>query len=301
MRAREVSPDVVQHHDDHDQPAQQVYVVHPPPRGRGGRDPHAYAVRARWGVGGKNGCHRSSSVRAKVGMNSDDYCAERRPVRTPGGILLPMTVPTLRRVTAGRYVQPLREGGSLPAVVDTDDGACTWSSSAARGRAPRALVAELLVGLLAGRARAPVPELALVELPPPFGRSEPDPEIQDLLRRSHGLNVGLRYLDGAFNFDGAAAGRPGRPRSSPRALVWLDALVDQSRPDPPQPQPAGLAAPPLADRPRRRALRPSRLGRRDRRAGAGTVPAASRDTCCWRAATDWRRWTQTSAAARWTG
>jgi hypothetical protein len=80
------------------------------------------------------------------------------------------------------------------------------------------------VGLIAARLELAVPELALVEVPPPFGRSEPDPEIQDLLRRSHGLNVGLRYLDGAFNFDGAAAAELITPEFAAR-LVWLDALV----------------------------------------------------------------------------
>ena len=156
-------------------------------------------------------------------MDYEGNCAERRPVRTPGGILPPMTVPPLSRVTAGRYVQPLREGGSLPAVVDTDGGLYVVKFRGA-GQGPRALVAELLVGLIAARLELAVPELALVEVPPPFGRSEPDPEIQDLLRRSHGLNVGLRYLDGAFNFDGSAAAELITPEFAAR-LVWLDALV----------------------------------------------------------------------------
>ena len=134
-----------------------------------------------------------------------------------------MPIPPLRRVDAGRYVQPLREGGSLPAVVDTDDGLYVVKFRGA-GQGPRALVAELLVGLLAARLELPVPELALVDVPPPFGRSEPDPEIQDLLRRSHGINVGLRYLDGAFNFDAAAAAELVTPEFAAR-LVWLDGLV----------------------------------------------------------------------------
>jgi hypothetical protein len=134
-----------------------------------------------------------------------------------------MPIPSLRRVTAGRYVQPLREGGSLPAVVDTDDGLYVVKFRGA-GQGPRALVAELLVGLIAGRLELPVPQLALVEVPPPFGRSEPDPEIQDLLRRSHGTNVGLRYLDGAFNFDPSAAAELITPAFAAR-LVWLDGLV----------------------------------------------------------------------------
>jgi hypothetical protein len=133
------------------------------------------------------------------------------------------TLPPLPRVTATRYVQPLREGGSLPAVVETDDGLYVVKFRGA-GQGPRALVAELLVGDIASLLGLPAPALALVHLPPPFGRSEPDPEIQDVLRRSHGLNVGLRYLDGAFNFDGAAAADLVTPEFAAR-LVWLDALV----------------------------------------------------------------------------
>jgi hypothetical protein len=134
-----------------------------------------------------------------------------------------MTMRPFPRVTAMRYVQPLREGGSLPAVVDTDDDLYVVKFRGA-GQGPKALIAELLVGLMAEVLELPIPQLALVDLPPPFGRSEPDPEIQDLLRRSHGLNVGLRYLDGAFNFDPTAAGQLITPEFAAR-LVWLDALV----------------------------------------------------------------------------
>ncbi|HEU4525617.1 MAG TPA: HipA family kinase [Gemmatimonadales bacterium] len=134
-----------------------------------------------------------------------------------------MAIGALPRVLAMRYVQPLREGGSLPAVVETDDGLYVVKFRGA-GQGPRALVAEVLVWLIAEVLGLPVPPLALVDLPPPFGRSEPDPEIQDLLRGSHGLNVGLRYLDGAFNFDATAAGDVITPEFAAR-LVWLDALV----------------------------------------------------------------------------
>ncbi|HEU4827931.1 MAG TPA: HipA family kinase [Gemmatimonadales bacterium] len=127
------------------------------------------------------------------------------------------------RVSATRYVQPLREGGSLPAVVDTDGGLFVVKFRGA-GQGAKALVAELLVGRIAEALELPVPELALVDVPPPFGRSEPDPEIQDLLRQSHGVNVGLRYLDGAFNFDGKAAGEFITADFAAR-LVWLDAFV----------------------------------------------------------------------------
>lgn len=133
-------------------------------------------------------------------------------------------MPTLPTHTATRYLQPLREGGSLPAVVDTDGGGLFVVKFRGAGQGPRALVAELVVGLLAAEIGLPVPELALVEVPPPFGRGEPDPEIQDLLKASHGVNVGLRYLDGAFNFDAFAAGELAAPDFA-AALVWLDALV----------------------------------------------------------------------------
>ena len=134
-----------------------------------------------------------------------------------------MATGAIPRVTAMRYVQPLREGGSLPAVVATEDGLYVVKFRGA-GQGPKALVAELIVGLLAERLGLPVPPLALVDLPPSFGRSEPDPEIQDLLRASHGLNVGLRYLDGAFNFDPSAAASVITPDFAAR-VVWLDALV----------------------------------------------------------------------------
>ena len=132
-------------------------------------------------------------------------------------------VPALPRYQAIRYVQPLREGGSLPAVVDTDDGLYVVKFRGA-GQGAKALVAELIVGMLAGALELPVPDLALLEVPPPFGRSEPDPEIQDVLRRSHGLNVGLRYLDGAFNFDGRAAGEFISPEVA-AGIVWLDGFT----------------------------------------------------------------------------
>ena len=129
-------------------------------------------------------------------------------------------LPALR---ATRYVQPLREGGSLPAVVETDGGLFVVKFRGA-GQGPKALVAELIVGMLAGELGLAVPDLALVEVPAPFGRSEPDPEIQDILRKSHGMNIGMRYLDGAFNFDGKAAGELATAGFASR-LVWLDALV----------------------------------------------------------------------------
>ncbi len=130
---------------------------------------------------------------------------------------------TLPTYTATLYLQPLREGGSLPAVVDTEGGRFVVKFRGA-GQGAKALIAELIVGLLAREIGLSTPDLALVMVPPPFGRSEPDPEIQDLLRASHGLNVGLRYLDSAFNFELSAARELVSEEFATR-LVWLDALV----------------------------------------------------------------------------
>jgi hypothetical protein len=109
-------------------------------------------------------------------------------------------------------------------VVDTDGGGLFVVKFRGAGQGARVLIAELIVGGLAQRLGLPAPDVALVELSPRFGRSEPDPEIQELLRRSHGLNVGLRYLDGAFNFDLAAAGELVSPELAAR-IVWLDAYT----------------------------------------------------------------------------
>jgi hypothetical protein len=133
-------------------------------------------------------------------------------------------VPSLPTFSAARYVQPLREGGSLPAVVDTEGGGLFVVKFRGAGQGAKVLIAELIVGGLALRLGLPTPELALVDLSPRFGRSEPDSEIQELLRRSHGVNVGLRYLDGAFNFDLAAAGGLLSPELAAR-IVWLDAFT----------------------------------------------------------------------------
>ncbi len=131
------------------------------------------------------------------------------------------TIPTHE---AARYVQPLREGGSLPAVVETDAAALWVVKFRGAGQGAKVLVSELVVGLLARAAGLPVPELALIELGSEFGRGERDSEIQELLRKSEGLNVGMRYLDGAFNFDPSAAGGLVTPELAAR-VVWLDAYL----------------------------------------------------------------------------
>lgn len=128
------------------------------------------------------------------------------------------------RHEAALYLAPLREGGSLPAVVETVDGAKWVVKFRGAGQGPRALVAELIVAELAEALGLKVPERALVMLDRAFGQGERDPEIQDVLAASRGVNVGLRYMDGAFNLDPAAI--PERVDAEfATALVWLDALV----------------------------------------------------------------------------
>lgn len=126
-------------------------------------------------------------------------------------------------VTAREYLQPLREGGSLPAVVATDDGLYVTKFRGA-GSGPRALIAELVVGLIARHLGLPVPDLALIDVPEGFAAHQRDPEIRELVAASHGINVGLRYLDGAFNYDASAAGDLVDPALAAR-IVWLDACL----------------------------------------------------------------------------
>ena len=138
----------------------------------------------------------------------------------------------LFRLAATRYVTPLREGGSLPAILDTaalpgtDDaaGGLFVAKFRGAGQGARALVAELVVGQIARLLGLPMPDLALIDLDAAFGRSEPDEEIQDLLQNSRGLNVGLRYLDGAFGYDPVAMAPLVAPDLA-AAIVWLDALA----------------------------------------------------------------------------
>ena len=125
-------------------------------------------------------------------------------------------------MTATRYVLPLREGGSLPGLMEADDLG-TWVvkfSGAGQGR--KVLVAEVLVGELARRLGLPVPELVLVDVDPVLGRAEPDEEVQDLLRASPGLNLGTDFLPGSLGFDPMV--HVVDPGLASRVL-WLDALV----------------------------------------------------------------------------
>ena len=130
----------------------------------------------------------------------------------------------LPRHQATRYVQPLREGGSLPAVVDTDGGGMFVAKFRGAGQGAKVLVAEIIAHGIATTLGLPVPELAIIDLPDRFGQSEPDAEIQELLKASRGVNIGMRYLDGAFNFDPVAAHEMvDGPFAS--QLIWFDAYI----------------------------------------------------------------------------
>jgi len=128
----------------------------------------------------------------------------------------------LRTVRATRYVTPLREGGSLPAVVEADDDGLYVLKFRGAGQGPKALVAELVAGELARALGLPVPEIVFVALDAELARTEPDPEIQDLIRASAGLNLALDYLPGSITFDPAVD----RPEAGLAArVVWFDAYV----------------------------------------------------------------------------
>jgi hypothetical protein len=127
----------------------------------------------------------------------------------------------LRTVTATRYVTPLREGGSLPGIVEADDDGLYVLKFRGAGQGPKALAAEIVAGELARGLGLPVPELVLIELDPALGAAEPDPEIQDLITASAGINLGVDFLPGALPYD------PTEPPPPELAadVVWLDALV----------------------------------------------------------------------------
>jgi hypothetical protein len=130
----------------------------------------------------------------------------------------------LPRLTGTRYVVPLREGGSLPAVVETEQDGPYVVKFRGAGQGPKALIAEALVAGLALALELPVPSPAIVDLEEGFGRSEPDPEIQDILRGSVGANFGLAYLAGSLAFDPAVDG-PQLDSDLAAAIIWLDAYV----------------------------------------------------------------------------
>jgi hypothetical protein len=128
----------------------------------------------------------------------------------------------LRTVHVTRYITPLREGGSLPAIVEADDGFMYALKFRGAGQGVKALIAELIGGELARTLGLRVPELVFAEVDPAFGRTEPDEEIQDLLQASAGLNLALHYLSSAITYDPNVT-----PVDSLMAsqIVWLDCLI----------------------------------------------------------------------------
>ncbi|MHA6249612.1 HipA family kinase [Pontibacter sp. CAU 1760] len=131
-------------------------------------------------------------------------------------------LPDLRNVQVTRYVTPLREGGSLPALVEADDEFKYVLKFYGAGQGVKALIAELIGGELARKLGLRVPELVFAYLDEAFGRTEPDEEIQDLLRASEGRNLALHYLSGAITFDALVNDVDAELASK---VVWLDCLL----------------------------------------------------------------------------
>jgi hypothetical protein len=133
------------------------------------------------------------------------------------------TIHKLRTVQVIRYVTPLREGGSMPGVVEADDLGTYVLKFRGAGQGEKVLIAEIIVGEIARVLGLPVPELVFAELDERIGRNEGDPEIQDLITGSAGLNLANDYLPGAFAFDAQDVDRVDPELAS--AIVWLDAYV----------------------------------------------------------------------------
>lgn len=130
--------------------------------------------------------------------------------------------PQLRTVHVTRYVTPLREGGSLPAIAEADDDFLYVLKFRGAGQGIKALIAELIGGEVARLLGLKVPEIVFANLDAAFGRTEPDEEIQDLLKASVGLNLGLHYLSGSITYDPAVMKLPSLLASQ---IVWLDCLL----------------------------------------------------------------------------
>jgi hypothetical protein len=127
----------------------------------------------------------------------------------------------MRTVTATAYVTPLREGGSMPGLVEADDDGLYVLKFRGAGQGPKALAAELVAGEVARALGLPVPEIVFIEVDPALGAAEPDPEIQELIAASGGRNLGLDFLPGALPFTPAVAIDPELAAD----VVWFDALV----------------------------------------------------------------------------
>jgi hypothetical protein len=135
---------------------------------------------------------------------------------------MPVFKPEIRTVDVMRYITPLREGGSLPAVTEADDGFMYVLKFKGAGQGIKVLISELIGGELARLMGLKVPEIVFAQLDEAFGRTEPDEEIQDLLKASRGLNLALHYLQGAYVFD-AVVNKIDECTAS--KIVWLDCLI----------------------------------------------------------------------------
>lgn len=133
-----------------------------------------------------------------------------------------ITAPEIRTVKVIRYVTPLREGGSLPAIAEADDGFLYVLKFRGAGQGIKSLIAELIGGEIARALQLKVPEIVFADMDEAFGRTEPDEEIQDLLKSSVGLNLGLHFLSGAITYDPAVSKIDPVLASK---IVWLDALL----------------------------------------------------------------------------
>src|ERR1700761_709520 len=129
----------------------------------------------------------------------------------------------IRLVNVTRYVTPLREGGSLPAIAEADDGFLYVLKFRGAGQGAKALIAELIGGEIARALGLKVPEIVFANIDEAFGRTEPDEEIQDLLKASTGGNLALHYLSGSITFDPTVTAVPAKLASE---IVWLDCLLN---------------------------------------------------------------------------
>ena len=131
-------------------------------------------------------------------------------------------IPDIRKVNVVRYVTPLREGGSLPAIAEADDDFLYVLKFFGAGQGVKSLVADFIGGEIARALGLKVPELVFANLDEAFGRTEPDEEIQELLRKSEGMNLGVHYLSGAITYDPAVSPLDAKLASQ---IVWLDSLI----------------------------------------------------------------------------
>lgn len=127
-----------------------------------------------------------------------------------------------RRSGVARYIAPLREGGSLPALAEGDDGYKYVVKLRGAGHGTKALISEFIGSLIVSATHLRVPQIALLDLDADFGRTEPDEEVQELLRNSEGLNLGMHFLSGALTWDVAVNSTTPEEAS---AIVWLDAFL----------------------------------------------------------------------------